>query len=535
MLVLGRVGDGQDDVRARGLPGAGGRRACHQPVVHDRPPLRGRGAGRPPRPLPARLARNEDPALLADYSRRTAVAFVEWPQAATPGCDAEDVVLRIAARARGRRTGARVEANGDAGLVERCGRRWRRGTASDAARVRHVDGAHGRLRGARRRRGLRHRAATRRHGCSARPSTRPSCCRRSPSCWSGPGGTGATSTSIAVGRRPRHLHGPADRRRDRPRRSARRSASPLRPVSSLEALAAGLAGAPGAGRLAAAADRRPARPGVRRPLPARRRRRARAGGRSRSTPSDLCSASRTQPTPLAAGDWALESREDLEAAGVEVPAPGSPVARRQRPACCAGWPRRRAGRRRSRSNPIYVRLPDAEINASARNRLARPKALPGAGARSTIRTLGYTDLPHVIAIERRSFPAPWSLAMFVLELSKPSSICLGAVRRRRAGRLPGLLALPHGLAPDERRGRPGPPPAGHRDRADRAPVRGDRRPASATRSRCGSPTPRRSGCTSRFGFRSAGMRRRYYHDNNEDALIMWRTSGRAVGLAGRWR
>jgi [ribosomal protein S18]-alanine N-acetyltransferase len=27
----------------------------------------------------------------------------------------------------------------------------------------------------------------------------------------------------------------------------------------------------------------------------------------------------------------------------------------------------------------------------------------------------------------------------------------------------------------------------------------------------------------RFGFRSAGMRRRYYHDNNEDALIMWRT------------
>jgi ribosomal-protein-alanine N-acetyltransferase len=25
-----------------------------------------------------------------------------------------------------------------------------------------------------------------------------------------------------------------------------------------------------------------------------------------------------------------------------------------------------------------------------------------------------------------------------------------------------------------------------------------------------------------FGFRSAGMRRRYYHDNNEDALIMWR-------------
>ena len=27
----------------------------------------------------------------------------------------------------------------------------------------------------------------------------------------------------------------------------------------------------------------------------------------------------------------------------------------------------------------------------------------------------------------------------------------------------------------------------------------------------------------RFGFRTAGQRRRYYQDNGEDALIMWRT------------
>ena len=27
----------------------------------------------------------------------------------------------------------------------------------------------------------------------------------------------------------------------------------------------------------------------------------------------------------------------------------------------------------------------------------------------------------------------------------------------------------------------------------------------------------------RFGFRAAGLRRRYYQDNGEDALIMWRT------------
>ena len=43
-----------------------------------------------------------------------------------------------------------------------------------------------------------------------------------------------------------------------------------------------------------------------------------------------------------------------------------------------------------------------------------------------MRRLAYSDLPAVISIERRSFPSPWSLAMFVLELSKPSGICLAA-------------------------------------------------------------------------------------------------------------
>ena len=43
-----------------------------------------------------------------------------------------------------------------------------------------------------------------------------------------------------------------------------------------------------------------------------------------------------------------------------------------------------------------------------------------------IRRLTYADLPQVVAIERRAFPTPWSLAMFVLELSKPGGICLAA-------------------------------------------------------------------------------------------------------------
>src|SRR5258705_13808715 len=43
-----------------------------------------------------------------------------------------------------------------------------------------------------------------------------------------------------------------------------------------------------------------------------------------------------------------------------------------------------------------------------------------------VRRLAYSDLPAVVSIERRSFPTPWALAMFVLELSKPSGICLAA-------------------------------------------------------------------------------------------------------------
>src|SRR5690349_11478015 len=55
-----------------------------------------------------------------------------------------------------------------------------------------------------------------------------------------------------------------------------------------------------------------------------------------------------------------------------------------------------------------------------------PRGEAEAARGGTIRRLAYSDLPRVISIERRSFPTPWSLAMFVLELSKPSGICLAA-------------------------------------------------------------------------------------------------------------
>jgi ribosomal-protein-alanine N-acetyltransferase len=142
---------------------------------------------------------------------------------------------------------------------------------------------------------------------------------------------------------------------------------------------------------------------------------------------------------------------------------------------------------------------------------------------TTIRRLTYSDLPQVIALERRAFPTPWSLAMFVLELSKPSGVCLAAVQAtkligylicsrydqvwhlmniavdppaRRQGVASGLLAQMFEAAGN--------------DAEYTLEVRASNAAAIAL--------------YERYGFRSAGMRPRYYHDTGEDAVIMWRTA-----------
>jgi ribosomal-protein-alanine N-acetyltransferase len=142
-----------------------------------------------------------------------------------------------------------------------------------------------------------------------------------------------------------------------------------------------------------------------------------------------------------------------------------------------------------------------------------------------IRRLTYADLPQVIAIERRAFPTPWSLAMFVLELSKPSGICLAALRD---GRIVGYLVCSRydtvwhvmNVAVDERLRREGIATALLErlfDRADRPGVQY----TLEVRLSNDAAIPLYEG----FGFHSAGLRRGYYHDNKEDALIMWRTVG----------
>ena len=137
-----------------------------------------------------------------------------------------------------------------------------------------------------------------------------------------------------------------------------------------------------------------------------------------------------------------------------------------------------------------------------------------------IRRLTYADLPQVIAIERRAFPTPWSLAMFVLELSKPSGICLAAMIDER---LVGYLvcsrydAIWHvmNVAVDPDRRREGIATRLMRELFDAA--------GPGARFTLEVRTSNRGAITmyDRFGFRRAGRRRRYYHDNGEDALIMW--------------
>ena len=149
-------------------------------------------------------------------------------------------------------------------------------------------------------------------------------------------------------------------------------------------------------------------------------------------------------------------------------------------------------------------------------------------AEIAVRRISYSDLPQVVAVERRAFPTPWSLGMFVLELSKPDGVCLAATEA--SGELVGYLICSRydtvwhvmNVAVDPAHRRRGIATALMRHLfavvGDQArltlEVRVSNAPAIVL--------------YERLGFFSAGVRRRYYADNGEDANIMWRTPD------GRW-
>jgi [ribosomal protein S18]-alanine N-acetyltransferase len=146
-----------------------------------------------------------------------------------------------------------------------------------------------------------------------------------------------------------------------------------------------------------------------------------------------------------------------------------------------------------------------------------------------IRALALADLNGIEEIEYRAYDTPWSRSMFAGELAKPASLCLGAFEGER---LAGYLIVSRyvdawhimniAVSPDFRR----------------------RGIATALLERLFELTDDRSrrGYTlevrvsndgairlyERLGFVARGVRRGYYTDNREDALIMWREAGDAA-------
>ena len=151
-----------------------------------------------------------------------------------------------------------------------------------------------------------------------------------------------------------------------------------------------------------------------------------------------------------------------------------------------------------------------------------------------IRRLELRDLNAIERIERDSYPTPWSRSMFAGELAKPSSLSLGAFDPE-TGDLLGYLIISRyvdawhvmnlAVAPGYRRRRIA---SSLLDRLFELTSGEDRR-GYTLEVRVSNDVAIR--LYEQAGFRARGIRRGYYTDNREDALIMWRESGDSRGEA----
>jgi ribosomal-protein-alanine N-acetyltransferase len=140
-----------------------------------------------------------------------------------------------------------------------------------------------------------------------------------------------------------------------------------------------------------------------------------------------------------------------------------------------------------------------------------------------IRSLGLSNLGDIESIERRAYRTPWSRSMFASELSKSTSICLGAFE---GDRLVGYTINSRyvdawhvmNVAVD--------PDWHHRGIATALLTRlFDLTEADAERGYTLEVRVSNQDAIDlyeKLGFEARGVRRGYYTDNREDALIMWR-------------
>jgi len=143
--------------------------------------------------------------------------------------------------------------------------------------------------------------------------------------------------------------------------------------------------------------------------------------------------------------------------------------------------------------------------------------------RVELRRLEMRDLNAIERIERASYPTPWSRSMFASELAKPTSICLGAFEGQD---LVGYVVNSRyvdawhvmNVAVDP----------GHQRRGVATQLlerlfeltRDDERRGYTLEVRISNVGAIK--LYERMGFVTRGVRRGYYTDNREDALIMWR-------------
>jgi [ribosomal protein S18]-alanine N-acetyltransferase len=148
-----------------------------------------------------------------------------------------------------------------------------------------------------------------------------------------------------------------------------------------------------------------------------------------------------------------------------------------------------------------------------------------ARAKVDVRRLSLHDLDGIEWIENLVYPTPWSRSMFAGELAKPSSLCLGGFDPD-SGRLIAYLVVSRyvdawhimnvAVHPDWRR-------LGVASRLlDELfeLTAGDSRRGYTLEVRISNVTA--IALYEHFGFETSGVRRGYYTDNREDALIMWK-------------
>lgn len=141
------------------------------------------------------------------------------------------------------------------------------------------------------------------------------------------------------------------------------------------------------------------------------------------------------------------------------------------------------------------------------------------------RRLELRDLNAIEVIERASYPTPWSRSMFAGELAKPSSISLGAFHPE-TNELLGYLIISRyvdawhvmnlAVAPEYRRRRIA---ASLLEQLFEL-TTGEGRRGYTLEVRVSNDVAIK--LYEQAGFKARGIRRGYYTDNREDALIMWR-------------